>query len=526
MRAIFHIQVELNVARLCNKVYTSVFVLITARTQTAHRPSAHAVGTTAEVAFLEWQHLRVAVRISQPQSYVEHQLVVGALHQLLRVVKVALHVLRVGYVKQLILPQLVLVAAKQLRECAKQVACGLCAGPERHVPVVVGITKACAHNEDILVVISQNHVLVRFVIQILLSERLADPWHKHVVQVQQVKSVVIVAVLLSPLVAPSCCQHSAVELGAVLRVVYQAHIARGQRTTAEVATQEWHDESRETQSCLDAILRKVLIAVALQPLDGLVGATQLQAERLRASEQVAVLVGQRCCRSEVARRVGTLGLETQRARLVGQYLYLSVEQRGVGVLFKGDVGVSHGPQSAKVVVGVLQVGSAVQMACLYKRVLIQHLLSQMHLPVIVYALAVHLTDGVGLVLLGQMQLQVHALLLVVLTGHIGDVLFVESVVAAVLQPLCYLVALLLQRLHAELHARVQQTQSLAQHTRHGGVFYLKLQLAQIVGLAWVQHVHRVDLLRRFLVQIQLYLRIQISLVLQRLLQVAAGHLRL
>ena len=102
----------------------------------------------------------------------------------------------------------------------------------------------------------------------------------------------------------------------------------------------------------------------------------------------------------------------------------------------------------------------------------------------------------------------------------------ESVVTVVLQQLCYLVALLLQRLHTKLHSLVQHALSPSQHALHSGIFHLKVKSAHVVSLSRMQHIHRIKLLGFLLVDKQLHLSVKIPLVLQRLLQVLTSKLSL
>ena len=100
------------------------------------------------------------------------------------------------------------------------------------------------------------------------------------------------------------------ELGTVLQIVEQRNFAGGVQTLAKPTREEWHDGAGELKTCLQRILRKVLIGIALQSTDGLIGTTQLHAEHLAATEEVAVLIGERGGGTQVASGVGAFGLET------------------------------------------------------------------------------------------------------------------------------------------------------------------------------------------------------------------------
>ena len=152
---------------------------------------------------------------------------------------------------------------------------------------------------------------------------------------------------------PSCRKYPSEEFRTVLRVVEQRYLAGGDDTSPKLRTQERYDETRERQSALNAILKEVLIAVTFQSADGLIGASQLHAQHLRTFKQISVLICQCSSCSKIARRVRSLRLETDSRRFVGLYLYMSIEQRGIGHLLVANVRIFHSTQAAKVVVGVL-----------------------------------------------------------------------------------------------------------------------------------------------------------------------------
>ena len=131
------------------------------------------------------------------------------------------------------------------------------------------------------------------------------------------------------------------ELRTVLHIVQQRQFAGGNRTATETATQERHDESWEREFGFGTILGKVLIAVTLQTFDGLVGTTQLQTECFRPTEQVTVLISERGSRTKVASGISTFGLETDGRWLVGLHLNRSIQQRGIGLLLKGNIGIFY-----------------------------------------------------------------------------------------------------------------------------------------------------------------------------------------
>ena len=159
------------------------------------------------------------------------------------------------------------------------------------------------------------------------------------------------------------------ELGAILRIEGHRHLTRSDDPATNVIIEEGHDESWERQPALDTVFDEVLILVALQPLDGLIGSTQLHAERLRPSEEIAVLIGQRGCSAQVAGSVRPFRLETDGRGFVGLNQYARVEQRRV----EADVGIPYGSQSPEVVIRVLQVAGRIGLARFEEGVLLEHM---------------------------------------------------------------------------------------------------------------------------------------------------------
>ena len=465
----------------------------------------------------------------------KHQLVLIARQQILREVYVGLDVLGVGDVEHAVLPLVILPGMKQTAARMEQVARRLQIGLHGDTPVVVAVAEAYLHDEQVFVVVAQDGVVARGVLQILLSEGVADPGHEHVVQVYQVQLVLVVVVLRIPPVVPPCRHHPPVELRTVLRVVEQRQLAGGYRPPAYLPAQEGHDESREAQPALQTVLDEVLVAVALQPSDGLIGSAQPDAQRLRSPEQVAVLIGQRGGGSQVARRVGALRLEADGRRLVGLQVHLCVERSRISRRLETDVRIAHGSQAPEVVIGVLQVILREVCPRLQEGILTEHSAAQMYHRVIgspagvgdvAYLVArvgrrQSLARAIGL----QYQCQVHLPVLSQRVSPEGDILLVEPVVAVVAQERRQPRALIVQRIHVEPHALPQPAVVSRQQPRDGRVLDVVAHRPHIVGLAWVQHVDGVQLLP-FPLGIELHLRIQVAQVLQCQLQVVARQLRL
>ena len=120
----------------------------------------------------------------------------------------------------------------------------------------------------------------------------------------------------------------------------------------------------------------------------------------------------------------------------------------------------------------------------------------------------------------QHERHVDVLRFIMPPGSIGDVLFMEAVIASVLQIRGDPVALFIQRLGTELLAGIERTvaahQQLVDHRVHDDCIIL----ADSIRRAWTQHIHSIAL-PLLIVHIQCHLRIEIAFILQRLFQVFA-----
>ena len=180
----------------------------------------------------------------------KHQLVVLATRQLSGKLEVGLHILCIGNVKHLILSQGIPLSAKRSGTDIQKVSSRFQMRLQRHLTRIETIAEPHAHDKQILIIIAQDGIRVRRIVQILFTERFTDPRHEHVVQVYQVEVVTVVTVLGSPLVVPSCRKNAAMELRTVLRVVEQRQFTRGRNPPPHVATQEGEDKPRERESAL------------------------------------------------------------------------------------------------------------------------------------------------------------------------------------------------------------------------------------------------------------------------------------
>ena len=120
-----------------------------------------------------------------------------------------------------------------------------------------------------------------------------------------------------PAVAPCRGEHAAMEFRTVLKVPAHGELAVGCLPLSETARKERCHESREHHLSFYGILLIVLVLIAFQPGDSLVGSTQLDAQLLATPEEVSVGIGERSCRTQVACRIGSFRLEGDGRWLIG-----------------------------------------------------------------------------------------------------------------------------------------------------------------------------------------------------------------
>ena len=69
--------------------------------------------------------------------------------------------------------------------------------------------------------------------------------------------------LILPLIAPACREHTTMELWTVLGIKRDRNLTRRYDSATYILTQEWEDESWERQPALYAVFEKVLITITL-----------------------------------------------------------------------------------------------------------------------------------------------------------------------------------------------------------------------------------------------------------------------
>ena len=376
----------------------------------------------------------------------------------------------------------------------QQVAGSLQIGLDSPSPVVIGISKAVAHDEQVLIVVSQNTVARPGIIQVFLAEGITDPRHGDVVQVEQIHLIAVVMSLVVPLVFPADGQDAAPEFRSVLVVVKHRDFGGGIDTPPEVMRQERSNKSRKVQTRSQAVFHKVGVLVAFQFPDGLEGTTQVYREVFRTVEEVTVLVREGGCSAEISCRIGAFRLEGNRRGLVRRKLYVAVEDILVWPFTESNVRIANDSQSSEVAIGVLEVFRGIQVALGKKVVGTQHVLSQRDDGVFGIAAAEpdipHPIDRmyrttVGFAVLTvvmQHQRQVYLVRAADTVGTISDKVFVKAEVATIRQILRDALPFAIQQFHAERHSPVQPRTFiiLAQQVGNGGILHHIVRLSQTV----------------------------------------------
>ena len=328
----------------------------------------------------------------------EHQLVIEVEVDVTREVERASDILCIGNVEERVLPFGIYMEMHGARCPVEQVARCFHIGLDSPAAIVIRVAHAELHDEEVLVVVAQNRVARRAVVQILVLEGFANPRHVDIVQVQQVYRIAVLASLVIPFILPSHREHTAVELRTVLQVVVNCQLRSSIDATTETAGEEGCDKSREAQARTNTVFNKVTTTIVFQSSDGFIGTTQVYGEGLRTMEQITVLEGNGECSTKVARSIGTLWLDRDGRRLVHTQVDVTVKHRLVFVLNEVDTGIAHDAQTTKVVVGVTQVTGRINLPLRKEGVTLQDFLTQGNIRLVgVTAEEVDMTYRVDLV---------------------------------------------------------------------------------------------------------------------------------
>lgn len=339
MGAVLHVEVEFHVSCLVDEVDGSVIPLERARSETSDTPSSDGVGSTRKIPFLERQHGTVAIGICQSESCVHHQRVSVVEGEDMREFEVALDILRECNVEEGVLSLTVFVELEQSSRRFKQVAAQFKIGFYGTRSIVVGQSESRPHDEEVLIVVSENDVSVADAVEIFVLEGRGNPRHVNVVEVDGIGFESPSASRLCPSVSPASRKDPSVEFWSVLHVEAQRQLGGSIGITLEITCEERSDKPREGEFRLNAILHVVLVLIPLQSCDSLKSATKLHGELFRPMEEIPILIGERHCRPQVSRRIRAFRLENDGAWFVDTILQGTVEGIGIGHLCKPQVGV-------------------------------------------------------------------------------------------------------------------------------------------------------------------------------------------
>ena len=311
---VFQVQVKPDVATLVDEAVLSLFTVEATRSQSAHAPSSHAVGTARIEAFLKWQYCAVAIGHCNAKSGMKRQR--AALVDVVSNGKVTieLHILRVARAKHLVAVVILTLLPYHVRNAIEQVAGGLgrcpyrvdiilkhcserCCGPS--VSFIKGV--AHAHDKVVLVGVTQQRV------SDAVEEVYLALGQVHVAHVNQVERVAHLVVALAPNVFPPGTGNDAGVLRALLIVETGHKLGRRLDAALEALAQEWHLKFRECDAHIARVLAVVVVDKAAQVArQTLIGSLELHIQNLRALEDVAVLIVGSNAKSQVTLAVGAL----------------------------------------------------------------------------------------------------------------------------------------------------------------------------------------------------------------------------
>ena len=347
---------EAYVARLVDVVDGAVASDVAAWAETAQRPSAHVVGASGIVTFLEGEHTGIPVGESDTCREVGHEAAASVEVEVGCPADVALDVLRIGYAAHAILPEGVLRSMGKTGKAIEQIAGCLNAGTQRivgkesaavhhrrHGAIVERVARA--HDEEVLVVELKDGVAAVVLVQVVVNEKLILDGHRNEVDAYQVVAMLHVARAV-PKVAPSSRKHTTGEFGAVLRVPAEVELRGSAAAGLKALGDEGQDELREVEAHVGTIFDVMVSGIVLQLSDGFVGATKLEGKLLRTVKEVAVgkRKGRRC--AQIASRIRAVEFKTY-GHTLGRRHRDEARERAVGCLRKTDVGVLHGAEAGE-----------------------------------------------------------------------------------------------------------------------------------------------------------------------------------
>ena len=356
LRAVFHIQIQAYVTDLLGKGLDRIS-RHAAGTERTDRPAADAVRPAREIAALEGQHLRVAIRVTDAYTDVESQLVTVIQHDAFTEIHIAFHKLGIIDPEQFIAPLVVLSRTGQPGKPVQQITRHLeretdgMRVPQPVLRIIVCKRIGITRTDDELV----GKIIPERGFRQIALERRVDFRQIHIIDVQQLEHVPCLHVApLLPDVVPSGRENRPLELRPRLHVVANPQLGRRADLAAEILMHEGKQEARKQNGDLRPELPEV-VSLRLAAGQRLVSASNFGGENLRAFEQVPVLIVQARSKTEVTCRVRPVQVDSEALQLGRRSQDRTIELHRV-VLFdlrKADVHIAQSPQCGKRRIGLL-----------------------------------------------------------------------------------------------------------------------------------------------------------------------------
>ena len=337
--AILHREVDFQIAGLVDEVDVAVLLCIAPRAELAHVPTADRIGTAGEITLFVGDDLRVAEGDGDAKGGVPCQRVCFGKANALREVDIELDVLRIRYAENRVAAVGILVHAEHFGDAVEEVAGSFHAGTDLiavgaievahagRAERVVDKTVGRAHDEEVLIRIAQDGVARIVAFEVGSAEGVGNPRHEDVVERGDVEVVAQVgAGVAIPIHAPRGSEQSAIELGTILRIVHQREVGRT-FVGAQVALAGRNGQRGEAQGGFDTIFRVILIAITFELANGFVSTAKFEEEALRATEEVALRVGEGGRSAKIAGRVRAFQVEGDAVGLVELHEQVDVHGR-------------------------------------------------------------------------------------------------------------------------------------------------------------------------------------------------------
>ena len=215
---------------------------------------------------------------------------------------------------------------------------------------------------------------------------------------------------------------------------------------------------------------------------------------------------------------------------VHRHQNVAVELIGVGYFIKPYVGIAHRPEPAKVVVGLLKVGSTEVSTLVEEHCIIQDFSPYAQWEGVVAAIG-NLADSVtrmrfGLIVVvdavfRNVHSHVDTLVMERGVGCVGDEILVETVISRIVEQAGNALSLCVQAVDGEHRAALKHLilrQVESQHICNGRVLYVIGNAVDVVRLTRMKHIHSLQALATYLL-VKLHLRVHVAKVIHRVAQV-------